>query len=496
MPRAQAGCQAGKPRPPGRAAIALAVPGGSRRPPRTPGFQPAYLAALAKDPRLAALRGDFRHNVMELARIYAEHACWADMTTWRPREDILAEIGSPRDRSRPLSVTAYRAARRWLQEHGYLGLVCPGWTSSLRAGALDDADQLCPVYVLAIPRVPKTRHIPPPRLESPPVNRALTTPACGVVKAPAHARGQTWGQPGHDHDGPRSARTDPQPANPAGGTKTQKRTESQAAAAVILTQSGPLRPLTAEHVAAVIRPWTAAGWTPGDVLWALRHLPPDHAGRCRPYGYTAGIRHPAAWLAWRLARWASPDGTPLAAPSRRDAAERARVLADQAARRAERTRPDGGAAQFARRAERQARGQAPTLRDILTGASSPAPAGELAAGQPARPAHRAGSLPGPAALPAEATAPATAAAYWRAALLAHLPDAGALARAQSHRASTAAGLGGPASAAAIRAQTAPLIARADAAASQHSPEPAPSSPSSPSSQPASASPDNRERADS
>ncbi|HEY3958702.1 MAG TPA: hypothetical protein VGM53_35520 [Streptosporangiaceae bacterium] len=60
MPRAQAGCQAGKPRPPGRAAIALAVPAGSRRPPRTPGFQPAYLAALAKDPRLAERRGDFR----------------------------------------------------------------------------------------------------------------------------------------------------------------------------------------------------------------------------------------------------------------------------------------------------------------------------------------------------------------------------------------------------------------------------------------------------
>jgi len=87
---------------------------------------------------IAALRADRRRAVLELARILARHADWRTMTTWRPRARACAEIGSSRDPSRPLSVTAYRAARRVLEEQGFLGLVAQGWTSSLRAGVLDD----------------------------------------------------------------------------------------------------------------------------------------------------------------------------------------------------------------------------------------------------------------------------------------------------------------------------------------------------------------------
>jgi hypothetical protein len=407
---------------------------------------------------------------MELARIYARHACWADMTTWRPREDICAEIGSPRDRSRPLSVTAYRAARRWLQAHGYLGLVTPGWTSMLRASVLDDGEQLCPVYVLAIPRTPKTRHIPPPRLPAPPANRALTTSRSVVVKAPAHARGHPQDDQDQNQDGPRCARAaqPPAPAEVVPMSKTQKRSEARAAAAVILKQCRPLQPLTTEHAAAVIRPWTTAGWAPGDLLWAITHQPPDATGRCRPHGWTDGVRHPAAWLRWRLAQWTSPSGAPLTAPSRRNAAERAAARGAQAARRAERTRPDGGAAQHARRAERQARGQAPTLRDILTRTrqatshpltSPPHAQTGVWDGRPTAPAPAEAALP--ASLPTQAVTAVTAAAYWRDALLARLPDAAALARAQRHLTSTSSG-----HATTARDQVAPLTARADAAQAQ------------------------------
>jgi hypothetical protein len=436
-------------------AIARAVPAGSRRPPRKPGFQPAYLAALAKDPELAALRGDFRHNVMELARIYARHANWQDMTTWRPRDEICAEIGSPRDRSRPLSVTAYRAARRWLQEHGYLGLVAGGWTSALRAAVLDDGDQLCPVYVLTIPRIPKTRHIPPPRIPVPPVNRALTTSRSVVVKAPTHTRGH----PGEDQDqnqnGPRSARAAcPCPAELGAMSKIQKRSEARATAAMILERCRPLRPLTAEHVAAVIRPWTAAGWASGDVLWAVGHQPPDWAGRCRPHGWTDDVRHPAAWLRWRLSRWASPDGAPLPAPSRRDAAERARVRADQHARHAQ--RQQAAQARAAAGGDVDARGAA-RARQALARRGLPAQAGlPRTNGRSGHPASSAAPL---------VPAPPQDRAGLRQALLARL-NATALARAQRHRVTTAARLAGPAAATAVRDQTAPLIARADAQAAR------------------------------
>ena len=326
-----------KPHPPTRATIAQAIPSGSRRPPRWPGFQPAFLAALAADPELAAVRSDFRQTILELARVYARHADWHTMTTWRPRARLCLEVGSSRDPSRPLSVTAYRAARRWLQEHGYLGLVSQGWTSALRAGPLDDGEKVCPVYVLAIPRTPRTRHIPPPRLQSPPVNRALATSRSEVVKAPAHARGDSGHNQGQDPEGPRSARTDcvPQPAEAAVMSKTQIRSEGLAAAQVILSRSRLLRSLSPEHVATVISRFTGAGWAPGDVLYATGHEPPRPDGRCRMHGYAQDVRHPAAWLRYRLSLWTGPDGTPLPALSQRRAAERHRTQAKEAARRAQ-----------------------------------------------------------------------------------------------------------------------------------------------------------------
>ena len=101
---------------------------------------------------IAALRADRRRAVLELARILARHADWRTMTSWRPRERACAEIGSSRDPSKPLSISAYKAARRVLEDRGFLGLVAQGWTSALRAGALDDGTGTSAVFVLTVPR--------------------------------------------------------------------------------------------------------------------------------------------------------------------------------------------------------------------------------------------------------------------------------------------------------------------------------------------------------
>jgi hypothetical protein len=85
--------------------------------------------------------------VLELARILARHADWKTMATWRPRARACPEIGSSRDPSRHLSITAYRAARQVLQDRGLLGLVAKGWTSALRAAVLDDRTATSAVFV-------------------------------------------------------------------------------------------------------------------------------------------------------------------------------------------------------------------------------------------------------------------------------------------------------------------------------------------------------------
>ena len=85
---------------------AQAVPAGSRR----ARDQCGWLRAVLADPEIAALRADHRRTALELVHVLARHADWHAMTTWRPRARACAEIGSSRDPSRPLSVTAYREA--------------------------------------------------------------------------------------------------------------------------------------------------------------------------------------------------------------------------------------------------------------------------------------------------------------------------------------------------------------------------------------------------
>ena len=130
------------------------------------------------------------------------------MTTWRPREQACAEIGSSRDPSQPLSVSAYKRARQVLEERGLLGLVAQGWTSALRAGVLDDRTATSAVFVLAIPR--RKQRLPSDR-EPSRVNGPLT----GFRRKPGKALRAREAEPevtepnpqGHGREGPRFART-------------------------------------------------------------------------------------------------------------------------------------------------------------------------------------------------------------------------------------------------------------------------------------------------
>ena len=150
-----------------RLAIVRAIPAGSKRARN----QRKWLRAVLAEPEIAALRADARRAVLELARVLARHADWHTMTTWRPRERACTEIGSSRDPSKPLSISAYKRARQVLEERGFLGLVAQGWTSALRAGVLDDLTGTSAVFVLTIPR--RKQRLPSAD-GSPPVNGPLT----------------------------------------------------------------------------------------------------------------------------------------------------------------------------------------------------------------------------------------------------------------------------------------------------------------------------------
>jgi len=281
---------------------------------------------------IAALRADRRRAVLELARILARHADWRTMTSWRPRERACAEIGSSRDPSKPLSISAYKRARQVLEERGFLGLVAQGWTSSLRAGALDDGTGTSAVFVLTVPRRKQRLRFDG---ESPRVNGPLTGSRREPDIAPRARAARTevkGGNPevkGEKARAPRGQSVLP----PAGAAPLaavpQTRSEALGGAQVMQERARVLRRVSAEHLRHLARPFFAAGWSPRDVLHAIDYEPGG-----RQHGYTSGVYSPAGWIRSRLAGWFGPDGVPLPSRSQRLAEARRQVLADQAARRA------------------------------------------------------------------------------------------------------------------------------------------------------------------
>ncbi|MGA2830934.1 MAG: hypothetical protein ABSF03_33020 [Streptosporangiaceae bacterium] len=301
---------------------------------------------MVTDPVITGLRADARRPVLELARILARHASWQDMTTWRPRALVCEEIGSSRDPSKPLSISAYKRARQVLEERGFLCLAAPAWTSSLRAGVLDDGTGTCAVYVLTVPCRKQRRSADG---DSSAVNGPVTGFRRKPGKAPRAREAETKIKD-EAARAPRGQSVLPRPGAFPLGASPQTRSEALGAAQALQERARLYQRLSAEHMRSLCRPFFAAGWLPRDVLHAVDHSPVG-----RRHGFTAGVRSPGGWIRARLTEWLGPDGTPLPSRSQRLTEDRRQVLADQAARRAQAAAARAAAATDYRTAAAQAR---------------------------------------------------------------------------------------------------------------------------------------------
>ena len=171
----------------------------------------------------------------------------------------------------------------------------PGWTPLLRPGALLGPDDRNERQVLVL-CVPRKRSSPPPS-PGQTLTRPLAKSRRDLDKFPARA-----GRPPK----PRSPLPDRQPC-----------------------RTWPLRGLSDGWWAHLTGPFTAAGWSSGDLTFAIDHEPGGRQHRQR----LASVRHPAGWLRWRLSRWLGPDGAPLLSPSQQRAAAAAQQCAYLAERR-------------------------------------------------------------------------------------------------------------------------------------------------------------------
>ena len=266
-----------------RAQIAGAVPPGSRR----PRSQDRYLKVLLADEDLDRLRADYRAHVLEFARIHVRYAHWLDMTS-RPTRARVCELAG-------FGVTTYKKCRRWLEKHGYLGLVEPGSTPEFRPMALchsPDDRNTAAVYVLA---VPAAREKQLQRLVR--KTRELTRPPSAISQM-------------------RDLST------------SREKTETGNADLSPLRR-GPLKNLSDRALAACCRPFLAAGWTVADVQHAT-----DHRFGGEPWRFSLSkIRRPAGWFRWRLKHWTGASGQPLPSRSQQLEASSRQRRAEQDTRR-------------------------------------------------------------------------------------------------------------------------------------------------------------------
>ena len=289
-------------RTPRRALIARAVPGGARRT-RSPREWLREVQAVIEAAGWYANRVD---HFTAVVHIYAFYMDWDDRTT-RPTHARVADRCGVSERT-------VKRVVAWLHEQKFMGTVTPGMIPRYRPGralALDPGNEAAE-YVLTIPCQRK---------------RQLPAADAGTAEfgPPSMSR------QGHSK-GPRTRETVPGAGTPwCLADRPQNRTDREAAAEAMRQRCAPLARLSTWHVAAIARPWLAAGWTPADVLHALDWRPPHQGGR--RWRITAGIAAPGAWANWRLAHW-RVDGV-IAAPASYHAAEAdARRRAAQAERRA------------------------------------------------------------------------------------------------------------------------------------------------------------------
>ena len=274
-----------------RAEVARAIPPGSRR---IRSQREALRRGLAC-PDLADVRADFRAHLTAFWRVHVLHSSWGGPdsppsgTTEPTRARVCERTG--------MSVSTYKACRRWWESRGYLAIVRPGSTPDMRPAVLRSPSDgnVRQAYVLCVPRENKRS----PRLVKPsqPLTRPLSKSRRDLDRFPAREEGK--------NREPASART--------GAPRSR------------LLRTGTLKNLTDGWWAHITRPF--ANWSAADVVWAVDHLPGGTQHRTK----TANVRHPAGWLRWRLSHWLGADGKPLPSPSqaRAAAAEQHRVYLEQ-----------------------------------------------------------------------------------------------------------------------------------------------------------------------
>jgi hypothetical protein len=331
-----------------RAELARAVPPASRR---ITGQRQALRDGLAC-PDLAQVRADFRANLEAWWRVHVHHASWGGgrypRGTTQPTRARVCELAG-------MSPATYKRCRRWWEQRGYAAVVRGGRTPALRPMALaGGAVNERQVLVLCVPRRPPA--------SASCVTEPLTRPRSGPVRNPARVRAE-------DHHGGGCAAAH----HRAAARRSAPRPPQLA--------RGPLAAVTDGWWAHLTAPFTS-GWTASDMAYAVDH---DPSGRQHRHA-TATIRHPAAWLAWRLGQWVDRDGQALPSPSQQRAAAAAAHRADLAARRQADPRA-------AARAD-QLRAAAAVLEDQADAAGQ-APAAEILARLRARLRARLGAGLGP-----------------------------------------------------------------------------------------------------
>ena len=228
-------------------------------------------------------------------------------------------------------MSAFKSCRRWLEGHGYLGLVEGGTTPLFRAAVLADPAEgnRCPLYVLATPRRRCQIRKPEP---GPAVNRPLPRSRRDLGLAP---RAREASPKVKRREGPRSARSARAaarcfcpaslPANPQRGPGGGRRGPGT----FTLTSGGS--PLS---ISATWPGCSSLRDGPGRTSCRRSTTSPAAASTAT----SPGVRSPARVgrvPAWPVAR---PGRHPLPSRSQLAAADRERVLAEQARRRAERRR--------------------------------------------------------------------------------------------------------------------------------------------------------------
>jgi hypothetical protein len=205
-----------------------------------------------------------------------------------------------------MSVSTYKACRRWWEARGYIAIVRPGWTPDLGPGVLRDEDDhnVRQAYVLCAPRKTDKTGPAPGRSPAQTLTRPLSQSRRDLDRHPAREKPrQGTGKPGKT-GAPRSP----------------------------VLSRGLFAAITDGWWAHLTAPFAA--WPAADLVHAVDYLPGGRQRRTR----LDNVRHPAAWLRWQLSHWLGPDGTALPSPSQARADAAARHRAEQAARHAEAAR--------------------------------------------------------------------------------------------------------------------------------------------------------------